>query len=69
MFCCRSHAGGIYDMEADSTELHNLAGTHPKLEADLKGQYVSLACQTWVLGWDIALPKLLAAWKIEIAGG
>jgi len=59
----------LYDMEADRTELNNLAGASPMLEADLKGQYLSWAAQTGVLDWEIALPKLLDAWKLESAEG
>ena len=56
-------------MEADRTELHNLAGASPKLEADLKGQYLSWATQTGILDWEVALPKLLDAWKLSSAEG
>ncbi len=59
----------LYDMEADRTELHNLIGKNPKLEAEMKGQYFAWAAQTGVMDWDTALPKLLAAWNMETAEG
>jgi len=59
----------LYDMETDRTELHNLFGKNPKLEADMTGQYYSWAAQAGVMDWDQALPKLLAAWDISSAEG
>jgi arylsulfatase A-like enzyme len=59
----------LYDMEADRTELNNLAGRHAGLEADLKRQYQGWADASGVLDWNVALPKLLAAWQIETAEG
>ena len=67
----RQHAQDweLYDMEADRTELRNLIGKKPKLEAEMVGQYLSWAAKTGVMDWDIALPKLLVAWQLETAEG
>lgn len=59
----------LYDMDADRTELNNLAGKHLPLEKDLVAQYQSWADQVGVMNWDDALPKLLAAWGMETAQG
>lgn len=59
----------LYDIEADRTELTNLRGSNAKLEAKLIKQYESWAQKTGVLDWNVALPKLLEAWKIETAEG
>ena len=59
----------LYDMNADRTELHDLAGTNAPLEADLLRQYRAWAEAAGVLDWDVALPKLLAAWKMESPEG
>jgi len=59
----------LYDMEADRTELSDLAGRNRPLEMDLKGQYVSWADKAGVLEWEVALPRLLKAWDMESAEG
>ncbi|MDP5218812.1 arylsulfatase [Ruegeria sp. 2205SS24-7] len=59
----------LYDIEADRTELTDLRGRNSKLEVDLIGQYNNWAKKTDVLDWEIALPRLLEAWKIETAEG
>jgi arylsulfatase len=59
----------LYDMEADRTELQNLAGKHPKLEAEMAAQYLTWAEKVGVMDWDIALPKLLAAWNMISVDG
>ncbi|KIC07662.1 arylsulfatase [Leisingera sp. ANG-M1] len=59
----------LYDIEADRTELTNLTGCSPALEKDLIRQYQGWAESAGVLDWNEALPKLLAAWKMETADG
>jgi arylsulfatase A-like enzyme len=59
----------LYDMEADRTELRNLAGMHPALEAELTAQYADWAAKIGVMAWDDALPKLLAAWNMDSVDG
>ncbi|WP_298852000.1 arylsulfatase [uncultured Ruegeria sp.] len=59
----------LYDIEADRTELTNLAGRNPALENNLIRQYESWAESVGVLDWNKALPKLLRAWNIEAADG
>ena len=59
----------VYDMEADRTELHNLAGRNAPLEKDLQHRYQDWAERVGVMDWDIALPKLLAAWNLDSAEG
>ncbi|XHE54552.1 hypothetical protein L0Z66_13625 [Phaeobacter sp. BS34] len=59
----------LYDIEADRTELTNLAGLTPALENDLIRQYHAWAQASGVMDWNEALPKLLAAWKMETANG
>ena len=59
----------LYDMDADRTELHDLAGTNAPLERDLLQQYQAWAEASGVMDWDLALPKLLAAWNLESAEG
>ena len=59
----------LYDMEEDRTELHDLAGSHARLEMDLLKRYQDWAQKAGVLDWDEVLPKLLAAWDLESAEG
>ena len=59
----------LYDMETDRTELHNLAGKNEPLEKALLKQYDSWATANGVMDWNIALPRLLEAWKIGSAEG
>ncbi len=59
----------LYDMEIDRTELNNLAGQKAPLEQEMLNQYSDWAGQTGVLDWDVALPKLLKAWKLEGVDG
>ena len=67
----RKHGQGweLYDMDADRTELSDLAGTNAPLEKDLLNQYRAWARAAGVMDWTIALPKLLDAWKLESAEG
>lgn len=59
----------LYDIDADRTELNDLAGRNAPLEADLLSQYRDWADKAGVLDWKIALPRLLEAWKIDSAEG
>jgi len=59
----------LYDMEADRTELTNLAGRHVGLETDIVAQYQAWAEQIGVMDWKQALPRLLAAWKMDSVDG
>jgi arylsulfatase A-like enzyme len=59
----------LYDMVADRTELTDLAGRHPALEADLIAQYQAWADNIGVLDWNEALPRLLAAWNMQSTTG
>ena len=59
----------LYDMEADRTELNDLAGKNTPLEADLLARYDDWASKTGVMDWSIALPRLLKAWEMDSAEG
>ena len=59
----------LYDMEADRTELANLAGRHAQFEMELKKQYHAWAEKVGVMDWNRALPLLLAAWDMETVNG
>lgn len=59
----------LYDMERDRTELCNLRGKAELQENDLIARYQDWADKAGVLDWNIALPRLLAAWQIETAEG
>ena len=63
------HAWELYDMDADRTELNDLAGRNAPLERDLLARYRDWAEKTGVLDWEVALPRLLEAWKLESAEG
>lgn len=63
------HDWELYDMDADRTELNNLAGRNAPLEKDLLKQYRAWAEAVGVMDWGLALPKLLEAWKIASAEG
>jgi len=47
----------LYDMEADRTELNNLAQKHPEKVNQLKRMYESWAQRCGVLSWPIKRPK------------
>jgi len=47
----------LYDLEADRTELNDLAGEHPEKVEQLKGLYQSWAQRCGVLPWPIKKPK------------
>jgi arylsulfatase len=55
----------LYDMEADRTELHDLAPRNRRLVARMAGRYEQWAQRTGVIDWRIQQPKLKAAWGIE----
>ncbi|MEM7290370.1 MAG: arylsulfatase [Pseudomonadota bacterium] len=59
----------LYDMEEDRTELNDLSGQNDPLQKALLGEYQHWSQQQGVMDWNIALPKLLEAWKIESAEG
>jgi arylsulfatase len=59
----------LYDMDADRTELHDLAGRHAPLQAGLLSEYQDWAEKSGVLDWDLALPRLLEAWKLSSTEG
>jgi arylsulfatase len=59
----------LYDMDADRTELNNLAGRNEPLQIGLLKRYDDWAIKTGVLDWNIALPILLKAWGVKSAEG
>ncbi len=59
----------LYDIEADRTELRDLIGGDQVRTDSLIRQYQDWADKTGVLDWDIALPRLLAAWEMDNAEG
>ena len=63
------HDWELYDMEADRTELNDLVGKNKPLEINLTKQYGNWAQSNGVLDWNIALPRLLDAWKLESPEG
>ena len=52
-------------MQVDRTELDNLVGKDEPRVAELIREYESWADAAGVLDWDVALPRLLDAWKME----
>jgi len=59
----------LYDIEADRTELTNLSGRNLLLESDLVRQYEAWAQRVGVMDWDVALPKLIEAWRLDSVEG
>lgn len=59
----------LYDMNVDRTELNNLAGTHQPHERAMTAAYERWADQHRVMDWDLALPRLLAAWGVATVDG
>ena len=59
----------FYDIEADRTELMNLAGRGGQMEDRLKETYEHWAARVGVQPWEELLPKLLQAWGINSAHG
>ena len=52
----------LYDMEADRTELHNLAPRNRRLVARMARNYQRWADQVGVIDWGVQGPKVKAAW-------
>jgi arylsulfatase len=63
------HDWELYDMDVDRTELNDIAGRHAPLERDLLARYQNWAKAAGVLDWNVALPRLLDAWKMETVEG
>ena len=59
----------LYDMEADRTELCDLAGRNHPLERRLQRDYEDWAEKAGVMDWNIALPKLLKIWQMDDSHG
>lgn len=59
----------LYDMEADRTELHDLIHGEEDRARSMIRQYQNWADKAGVMDWNIALPKLLAAWGMDSADG
>ena len=59
----------LYDMEADRTELHDLIHGEEDRARSMIRQYQAWADKAGVMDWNIALPKLLAAWGMDSADG
>jgi arylsulfatase A-like enzyme len=59
----------LYDMDADRTELHDLAGQNTPLEGRLKRAYDDWADKAGVIGWDRLQPLLLQAWGLKTTEG
>jgi arylsulfatase len=55
----------LYDMERDRTELDDLMGKNDPLTAKLIGAYDGWAEAVGVLDWNVALPRLMEAWRME----
>ncbi|MEM7428599.1 MAG: arylsulfatase [Pseudomonadota bacterium] len=63
------HPWELYDMDADRTELNDLAGRVGAGEAELRRAFQEWAEMTGVLPWDEALPRLLAVWGLATVDG
>ncbi|WP_082017972.1 sulfatase/phosphatase domain-containing protein [Leisingera sp. ANG-Vp] len=59
----------LYDMEADRTELSNIIKGEERRAQEMIRQYQDWAEKSGVMDWDIALPKLLAAWNMSSLEG
>ncbi len=59
------HDWELYDMDADRTELNDLAGTNQPIEKTMLGAYGDWVDKTGVMDWDVALPRLLKAWDMD----
>ncbi|MCL6282301.1 arylsulfatase [Ruegeria sp. 2012CJ41-6] len=59
----------LYDIEADRTELNDLISGEGARAQLLVRQYQDWADKTGVLDWNVALPRLLAAWDMDNAEG
>jgi len=59
----------LYDIETDRTELHDLIHGEAQRAQQMIRQYQDWADKSGVMDWDIALPKLLAAWNMQSIEG
>ncbi|WP_164660884.1 arylsulfatase [Tropicibacter sp. Alg240-R139] len=59
----------LYDMEADRTELHNLIHGDADRADAMQRAYHNWADTVGAMDWNIALPKLLKAWKMSSQEG
>ena len=59
----------LYDMEADRTELHNMAPGEAARIHKMVREYDGWAARTGVMEWNIALPRLLEAWNLQTVDG
>ncbi len=57
LVAAHGQAWELYDLEADRTELHNLADKYPEKVEQLKAMYQSWAQRCGVLPWPIKRPK------------
>ena len=55
----------LYDMDEDRTELNNLIGQNEPITQKLMREYAGYVETAGVLDWNIALPRLQAAWDME----
>ncbi|MDH3596838.1 MAG: arylsulfatase [Rhodospirillales bacterium] len=55
----------LYDMEKDRTELDDLIGRNEPLTRKLVREYEGWAESAGVLDWNIALPRLMKAWRMD----
>ena len=59
----------LYDMERDRTELNDLMGTNDPLTERLLRDYEGWAESAGVLDWELLMPRVQAAWKMDDIGG
>jgi arylsulfatase A-like enzyme len=59
----------LYDMEADRTEIHDLAEKNASLVGKLTHEYEGWAEKAGVLDWNKTLPTLLKIWQMDDAHG
>lgn len=59
----------LYEMNADRTELGDLAGRNAPLEARRQREYHGWAARVGVLDWSVTLPRLLGARQMGDAHG
>ena len=52
-------------MEADRTELNDLAGQRTRAGAAARSQYAHWADEAGVQDWNLLLPRLLATWEMD----
>lgn len=59
----------LCDMEADRTELVNLAGRNAPVERRLIRDYGAWADRVGVMDWEVTQPLLLKAWGLDSVEG